>query len=158
MFRLHELTALVKKRKKIGRGGSRGGTSGRGSKGQRARSGGRKRKLSAGFEGGQMPLFRRLPKRGFSTDRFGEVTVHVINLKQLDHAFSEGATVDLAALMEKGLVSKKKSQKGMSAHMIKVLGNGTLSKKLIVTADAFSKSAVEAIQNLGGEARLMKGM
>ena len=55
-------------------------------------------------------------------------------------------------------MSKKKSQKGMSTHMIKVLGNGTLSKKLIVTADAFSKSAVEAIQNLGGEARLMKGM
>ena len=87
MLRLHELTALVKKRKRIGRGGARGGTAGRGSKGQRARSGGRKRKLSAGFEGGQMPLFRRLPKRGFNTDRFGQAIVHVINLEQLNHAF-----------------------------------------------------------------------
>lgn len=158
MLRLHELPALVKKRKRIGRGGSRGGTSGRGSKGQRARSGGRKRKLAAGFEGGQMPLFRRLPKRGFNNDRFGEAEMHIINLEQLNNAFEEGATVDLAALVQKGLVSKKKSQKGMSNQMIKILGNGTLSKKLIVSADAFSKSAITAIQNLGGEARLMKGM
>jgi large subunit ribosomal protein L15 len=158
MLLLHELPALVKKRKRIGRGGSRGGTSGRGSKGQRARSGGRKRKLSAGFEGGQMPLYRRLPKRGFNNDRFGEAEMHIISLEQLNNAFEEGATVDLAALVQKGLVSKKKSQKGMSNQMIKILGNGTLSKKLIVNADAFSKSAVTAIENLGGEVRLMKGM
>jgi large subunit ribosomal protein L15 len=158
MLALHELTALVKKRKRIGRGGARGGTAGRGGKGQRARSGGRKRKLRAGFEGGQMPLYRRLPKRGFSNDRFGEAEMHIINLEQLNNAFEEGATVDMAALVEKGLVSKKKSQKGMSNQMIKVLGNGTLSKKLIVNADAFSKSAVTAIENLGGEVRLMKGM
>lgn len=158
MLVLHELAALVKKRKRVGRGGSRGGTSGRGSKGQRARSGGRKRKLSAGFEGGQMPLYRRLPKRGFNNDRFSDAEMQIINLEQLNNAFDEGATVDMAALIEKGLVSKKKSQKGISNQMIKILGNGTLSKKLIVNADAFSKSAITAIENLGGEVRLMKGM
>ena len=157
MLRLHELTALVKKRKRVGRGGSRGGTSGRGSKGQRARSGGRTRKLSAGFEGGQMPLYRRLPKRGFNNEQFIDVVTHIVNLEQLNDAFQDGATVDMAALIEKGLVSKKKSQKGNNL-VIKILGSGTLSKKLIVNADAFSKSAVEAIEKLGGQVRLMKGM
>ncbi len=88
---------------------------------------------------------------------FSEAVMQIINLEQLNNAFEKGAIVDMAALVEKGLVSKKKSQKGMSNQMIKVLGNGTLSKKLIVNADAFSKSAITAIENLGGEARLMKG-
>ena len=154
MVRLHELTALVKKRKRVGRGGSRGGTSGKGHKGQKARSGA---KISAGFEGGQMPLFRRLPKRGFNNARFSD-DMCIINLEQLNNAFEEGATVDAAALVEKGLVSKKKSQKGMSNLTVKILGNGTLSKKLIVAAGAFSKSAAKAIEDLGGEARLTKGM
>ena len=157
MLRLHELPALVKKRKRVGRGGSRGGTAGRGSKGQRARSGGHS-KFSAGFEGGQMPLYRRLPKRGFNNDRFSDEKMFIVSLEQLNNAFEEGATVDMAALIEKGLVSKKKSQKGISNQMIKILGNGKLSKKLIVTADAFSESAVKAIENLGGEVRLTKGM
>lgn len=151
MVSLHNLTPLVKKRKRIGRGGSRGGTSTKGHKGQHARSGG---KVRNGFEGGQMPLFRRLPKRGFINSPFAKET-KVVNLEQLN-AFENGATIDMNMLIEKGIV---KVNKGTSnGILLKVLGNGALTKKLTVTADAFSESAKKAIEGLGGEARLTKEM
>ena len=89
MLNLHNLTPLVKKRKRIGRGGKRGGTSGKGHKGQSARSGGQQ--SANGFEGGQMPLFRRLPKRGFNNSPFAQVT-KIVNLQQLNEVFEDGAT------------------------------------------------------------------
>ena len=140
MLKLDKLTPSGKKRKRRGRGGSRGGTSGRGHKGQKARSGGN---ISPRFEGGQMPLSRRLPKRGFTNARF-KVEVKVVNLDQLETQFEEGAQVDKAILFEKGIL------KGHGKFVLKVLGNGALTKKLTVVADAFSASAVKAIENLGG--------
>ena len=144
MFRLNSLTSLVKKRKRIGRGGSRGGTSGKGHKGQKARSGGG---IRPGFEGGQMPLHRRLPKRGFSNARFKKV-IEIVNIKRLDEVFNEGDAVSRESLIEKGVIRGKRSKK---KFMLKVLGNGILTKKLIVSADLFSKAAVEAIENIGGQ-------
>lgn len=151
MLKLHTLTPLVKKRKRIGRGGERGGTSGKGHKGQKARSGG---SVSPKFEGGQMPLYRRLPKRGFNNVEFSP-EVEIVNVQQLNDAFDTGALVDRAALMEKGLIKPKKGLRG-SAVIIKVLGNGTLAKKLTVRADAFSKTAEAAIKKVGGETHLTK--
>jgi large subunit ribosomal protein L15 len=151
MVSLHNLTPLVKKRKRIGRGGSRGGTSTKGHKGQSARSGG---KIRNGFEGGQMPLFRRLPKRGFINSPFAQET-KIVNLEQLN-AFEDGAIVDMQALLEKGIVKVKKGV--VKGFLLKVLGNGALKKKLTITADAFSESAKKAIESLGGEARLTKEM
>ena len=150
MSQLNKLSSLVKKRKTIGRGGSRGGTSGKGGKGQTARSGGSTR---LGFEGGQMPLFRRLPKRGFNNYEFAK-EVSIVNLKAINDAFSEGQEVTPETLIEKGLVSVKKGNK--SPLLVKVLGNGALSKKLTVIADAFSASAREAIEKSGGKAQLTK--
>lgn len=151
MIRLHELPALVKKRKRVGRGGSRGGTSGKGHKGQKARSGGR---VARGFEGGQMPLYRRLPKRGFNNTVFSQ-EMCVINVGQLNNVFEAGSTIDLDALIARNLISKKKSQGEL---FVKVLGDGELTKKLVISAHAFSKSAIKAIEDQGGEARLLKGM
>ena len=145
MFELNNLSPLTKSRKRVGRGGSRGGTSGRGHKGQNARSGGGVR---AGFEGGQMPLSRRLPKRGFNNKRFA-VVITVINLADLERHFEDGTTVDRAALVAKRLVKKA------SRIQVKVLGKGTLSKKLMVTANQFSASAQEAITKAGGVASLV---
>lgn len=149
MFQLNNLTPLVKKRKRVGRGGKLGGTSGKGHKGQKARSG---PKIRIGFEGGQMPLFRRLPKRGFSNFDFG-TDYTIVNLQQLEAAFQVGETVTKEALLEKGIL---KVQKGQKNFLLKVLGSGKLSKKLVVHADAFSESAIKAIENCGGEARLNK--
>ncbi|MGB8367244.1 MAG: 50S ribosomal protein L15, partial [Candidatus Babeliales bacterium] len=98
MFRLENLVPLGKKRKRVGRGGSRGGTSGKGHKGQKARSGGG---IAPAFEGGQMPLHRRLPKRGFTNARFKKV-IEIVNLKHLDKIFNEGETVSKKILIEKG--------------------------------------------------------
>ncbi|MEX2437833.1 MAG: 50S ribosomal protein L15 [Candidatus Babeliales bacterium] len=142
---LNELKKLVKKRKRIGRGGSRGGTAGRGHKGQRARSGGKSR---SGFEGGQKPLHRRLPKRGFSNVRFA-TEYEIITLADLERLFVDGATVDKAALIDKGAVSKR-------TQLVKILGNGELSKKFKVHADAFTKSAMEKITKHGGKAEVSK--
>lgn len=150
MLQLNNLKSLVKKRKRVGRGGSRGGTAGKGHKGQKARSGGY---VSPKFEGGQMPLYRRLPKRGFNNKDFQQA-VEIINLQQLNDSFENGARVDLQALIEKGLVRVKKGVSGLT--QLKVLGKGTLAKKLVVVADSFSKSALEAINNLGGEAQIIK--
>lgn len=149
MLKLNKLKKLVKKRQRVGRGGNRGGTAGKGHKGQKARSGGH---VSPKFEGGQMPLYRRLPKRGFNNYEFQDV-VEVVNLKQLN-VFEQGARVDKAALLERGIINVKKSVQG--GLRLKVLGHGKLDKKLVIIADAFSASAKEAINKLGGEAQLTK--
>lgn len=154
MFQLENLKPLVKKRKDLGRGGKRGGTSGKGHKGQKARSGGSPR---LGFEGGQMPLHRRLPKRGFTNAPFKK-TVEIIDLSCLDSLFDAGATVTRDVLLEKGVLKGKKSKRIFkNSFILKVLANGQLTKKLTVYADAFSEAALKAIQEVGGEAHVVKG-
>ncbi len=149
MLQLNNLSPLVKKRKRVGRGGKLGGTSGKGHKGQKARSGGY---IRIGFEGGQMPLFRRLPKRGFNNFNFQENQC-IVNLEQLNSAFDAGATITKEALLEKRIIKARKSDHGF---LLKVLGTGKLSKKFIVHADAFSEAAAKAIVDNGGEARVTK--
>jgi len=141
-MKLHELSPQnggTKKAKRIGRGpGSGWGkTSGKGHKGQKSRSGGGVR---PGFEGGQMPLARRVPKRGFVNVFATEYAV--INLTKLD-LFDEGATVDTKALTDKGIIRDVKDG-------VKVLGNGKITKKLTVSLAAFSKTAKEKIEAAGG--------
>lgn len=149
MFSLDKLSPLVKKRKRIGRGGDRGGTSGRGNKGQKGRTSGQVR---VGFEGGQMPIFRRLPKRGFNNADFQQ-EICIVNLGQLNEVCQDGQEVTKEFLIEKGLIKSGKSKKNL---LLKVLGHGTLSrKKLIVHADRFSQSAVTAIENAGGKVQLI---
>lgn len=133
-----------KKDRRVGRGSSsgRGTTAGRGNKGQQSRSGG---KTYIGFEGGQMPLYRRLPKRGFTNRNTKEIVA--INLSALE-CFDNGATVDVNALMEAGIVKNPRDG-------VKILGNGDLTKKLNVKVDAFSASAKEKIEALGGTAEVM---
>ena len=154
MIELHNLTGLLKKRKRVGRGGSRGGTSGKGHKGQKARSGGYVR---IGYEGGQMPLYRRLPKRGFNNTQF-QNEILTVNLTDLERVFESGAQVTRETLVEKGLIKVAHGAKGTPSVQVKILGNGKLTKKLDVSADAFSKSALKAIQDNGGQARLIKEM
>jgi large subunit ribosomal protein L15 len=146
MLQLNKLASLVKKRKRVGRGGSRGGTSGKGHKGQKARSGGYVR---ISYEGGQMPLVRRLPKRGFSNTNFKKV-FEIINLGILNDAFNDGETVSKETLVQKGIINAPKT------FLLKVLGDGTLDKKLVVHADAFSQSALKAIGDRGGQANVIK--
>ena len=148
MIQLHTLKPLVKKRKRVGRGGGRGGTSGKGHKGQKARSGGG---VKASFEGGQMPLHRRLPKRGFKNVQF-QSEAYVVDLGRLHEVFDDGTEVTKALLIEKRVINPRKSK---GAYTVKVLGNQA-SKKLVIHADAFSKGAAKAIQEAGGEARLIK--
>ena len=145
---LNELAPAVgathnSKRKGRGPGSGNGKTAGKGHKGQKARSGGGVR---PGFEGGQMPLQRRLPKRGFK-NHFATVYANV-NLNDLEARFEDGAVVDTEAIIASGLI--KKPMDG-----IKVLGNGTLTKKLTVKAAAFSASAKEKIEAAGGSAEVM---
>jgi len=132
-----------KKRKRVGRGpgSGHGKTCGRGTKGQQSRSGGGTR---PGFEGGQMPLFRRLPKRGFNNSKFRTVYA-IVNVGQLEAAFDAGTTVDAAAIRAARLVNAKSGP-------IKVLGSGELTKKLNVQADRFSGSAKAKIEAAGGQA------
>ena len=122
-----------------GHGSGNGKTAGRGQKGQWARSGGGVR---VGFEGGQMPLVRRLPKRGFN-NIFAK-PLESVNVSVLEAKFEDGAVVNAQALLEKGILSK-------CEYGYKVLGNGTLTKKLIVRASAFSASAKEKIVAAGGK-------
>ena len=141
-MKLHELKPAEGSRKvrnRVGRGigSGNGKTSGKGHKGQNARSGGGVR---PGFEGGQNPLFRRLPKRGFTNINRKEYAI--VNLDALNR-FEDGAEVTPAALLETGIVSKELSG-------IKILGHGTLNVKLTVKAHKFSASAKEAIENAGG--------
>jgi large subunit ribosomal protein L15 len=148
MFKLDERVAVVKKRKRVGRGGSRGGTSGRGHKGQKSRSGAG-RKLSCAFEGGQMPLHRRLPKRGFTNARF-KVVHELVKLSELEQFFDNEQTVTKEDLVNKGLLKSIKSS-------VKVLSNGEITKKLTITVDACSASALEKIKSCGGAVAFIKG-
>ncbi|SNX54389.1 50S ribosomal protein L15 [Thermoanaerobacterium sp. RBIITD] len=146
-MRLHDLKpaeGAKRERKRVGRGigSGLGKTSGRGHKGQKARSGGNVR---PGFEGGQMPLTRRLPKRGFTNIFKKEYAI--VNLSLLDN-FEDGSVVTPELLIEKGLVKKVKDG-------IKILGSGDLNKKLTVKAHKFSKSAVEKIESVGGKAEVI---
>ena len=129
-------------RKGRGAGSGNGKTGGRGHKGQKARSGG---KVRIGFEGGQMPLARRLPKRGFN-NIFAK-PLETVNVSALNK-FEDGATVSVCDLLEKGILSK-------CEYGVKVLGNGSLSKKLTVRASAFSASAKEKIEAAGGKAEVV---
>jgi large subunit ribosomal protein L15 len=142
MFQLNDLAPLVKKRKRVGRGGSRGGTSGKGHKGQKARTSGT---VSPAFEGGQMPISRRLPKRGFNNKNFKK-RFEIVSLAQLEKSFNDGENIIKETLVERGII------KGKSNTLLKVLGGFNLTKKLIVSADAFSKSAIESINKVGGKA------
>jgi len=148
---LSNLVGTAKKKKRVGRGGSRGGTSGKGHKGQKARSGGSPR---PGFEGGQMPLYRRLPKRGFTNARF-KTTYQVISLDDISDRFDEGAQVTKESLLEKGLIRSKKMIPAKNL-LIKILAGKESVKKVTISADAFSKSAIKLIEGSGGEVRLIK--
>lgn len=146
-MRLNELTAApgsTKTSRRIGRGhgSGQGKTAGKGHKGQKARSGGGVR---AGFEGGQMPMARRVPKRGFNNIFALEiVTVNVGSL----NGFEDGAVVDAAALIEAGVIKK-------SCDGVKILSNGEIKKKLTVKAKAFSEAAKAKIEAAGGKAEVV---
>ncbi len=146
-MKLHELSPVpgsthVGKRKGRGIGTGNGKTGGRGHKGQKARSGG---KVRVGFEGGQMPLARRIPKRGFHNVFAKPLTA--VNLTVFN-GFEDGAVVDAAALMEKGIISD-------CPNGLKVLANGSLTKRVTVQAAAFSASAKEKIEQAGGKAEVV---
>ncbi|MUK90490.1 50S ribosomal protein L15 [Ornithinibacillus sp. L9] len=146
-MKLHELKASEgtrKNRNRVGRGTSSGNgkTSGRGHKGQNARSGGGTR---PGFEGGQMPLFQRLPKRGFTNIHRKEFAI--VNLDALNR-FEDGTEITPELLLEEGVVSNLKAG-------LKVLGNGSIEKKLTVKAHKFSASAKEAIEAAGGKVEVI---
>ena len=146
-MKLHELAPAAgskKTRTRVGRGlgSGLGKTSGGGQKGQNSRSGGGVR---TGFEGGQMPLYRRLPKRGFKNIfalQYAEVNVSQLN------RFEDGATVDPVALIEAGILKNVRDG-------IRILGNGTLERKLTVIANGFTKSAVEKIEAAGGKVEVI---
>ena len=147
-MKLHELSpapgsSTLPKRKGRGYGTGNGKTAGKGHKGQNARAGGGVR---PGFEGGQMPLYRRVPKRGFNNKRFATVYA-VVSLQDLNQ-FEEGTVVTPQLLWESGLI------KGQF-HGIKVLGNGEITKKLTVQASKFTGSAVQKLESLGGKAEVV---
>jgi|TARA_B110000438_G_scaffold2160_1_gene2263 large subunit ribosomal protein L15 len=142
-MQIHDVTARGNnhdKRKRVGRGvgSGKGKTAGKGHNGQRSRSGDLPR---IGFEGGQMPLFRRMPKRGFTNARFKKHYT-LVNIESLE-AFDAGEVVDLKAVLDMGLSRK-------TGEMLKVLGQGELSKELTIKAHKFSKSAQSKIESAGG--------
>ena len=148
-MKLHELSpqeGSVKNRFRKGRGAGSGNgkTAGKGHKGQNARSGGGVR---PGFEGGQLPLYRKLPKRGFKNVRFGKQYT-VINVEALNK-FNDGEVVDSAALLAKGLIAD------LAKNGVKVLGEGELTKKLTVKASVFSGAAQEKIEAVGGKTEVV---
>lgn len=147
-MRIHTLSpeaGATKESKRLGRGigSGKGKTSGKGHKGQNARSGGGVR---PGFEGGQMPLTRRLPKRGFN-NAFKKV-YSIVNVETLN-AFEDNTTINAAFLLESGVLSK------IEPYGLKVLGEGTLNKKLTVQAQKFTKSAEEKIKEAGGKVEVL---
>ncbi len=147
-MKLHELTPAegsTKVAKRVGRGhgSGNGKTAGKGHKGQKARSGG---SIRPGFEGGQMPLQRRVPKRGFNNIFAAKAAI--VNLGDIDARFEAGAVVNAQALMDCGLVKDCKNG-------VKVLGNGEMTKSLTVQAKSFSKSAQEKIEGAGGKAEVI---
>ena len=142
-MQIHDVTARGNnhdKRKRVGRGvgSGKGKTAGKGHNGQRSRSGDLPR---IGFEGGQMPLFRRMPKRGFTNARFKKHYT-LINIESLE-AFDAGEVVDLTAVLDKGVARN-------TGDMLKVVGQGDLSKELTIKAHKFSKSAQSKIESAGG--------
>ncbi|MBR6514478.1 MAG: 50S ribosomal protein L15 [Clostridia bacterium] len=146
-MKLHELSpapgsAKPAWRKGRGHGSGNGKTAGKGHKGQNARSGGGVR---PGFEGGQLPLYRKLPKRGFNNIFSKEYAI--VNVEDLNK-FEDGATVDMTALLESGMLRKE-------LDGLKVLGNGEITKKLTVKAKIFSASAKEKIEAAGGKAEVI---
>ncbi len=146
-MKLHEMKANDGARftsKRIGRGlgSGTGKTAGKGNKGQNARSGGG---VAIGFEGGQTPLFKRIPKRGFTN--FTRKEFAVVNLDDLNR-FNDGDTVDYEALKNAGVLKKE-------LDGVKILGNGTVEKKLTVKAAKFSKAAAEAIEKAGGKVEVL---
>ena len=148
-MKLHELSpqeGSVKNRFRKGRGAGSGNgkTAGKGHKGQNARSGGGVR---PGFEGGQLPLYRKLPKRGFKNFLFGKVYT-VVNVESLNK-FNDGEVVDAAALLAKGIISD------VAKNGVKVLGEGELTKNLTVKAAVFSGSAKEKIEAVGGKTEVV---
>lgn len=140
-FNLVAPAGANKKKRIVGRGSSSGlgKTAGKGHKGQKARSGG---KVYAGFEGGQMPLYRRVAKKGFSNYPFKKEYFE-INLSLIEEKYADGETVNKKSLKEKGLLKK-------SGILIKILGNGNITKKLTVDVDKISVSAKEKIEKAGG--------
>lgn len=147
-MKLHELSSPAgskKSVKRIGRGAAsgQGKTAGKGHKGQKARAG---RGMRPGFEGGQMPLQRRVPKRGFNNIFAKEIAA--VNVSALDKAFEDGATVTVDALIEKGLIKK-------ALDGVKILGNGEISKKLTVQVNSFSEAAKQKIEAAGGKAEVI---
>ena len=148
-MKLHELSPAegsVKEgfRKGRGAGSGNGKTAGKGHKGQNARSGGGVR---PGFEGGQLPLYRKLPKRGFNNFRFAKKYA-IVNLATLQDKFADDAVVDFAALLSAGIISNV-------FDGVKVLGDGELTKKLTVKAAVFSASAKEKIEAVGGKTEVV---
>ena len=125
-----------------GHGSGNGKTAGKGHKGQKARSGAPR----IGFEGGQMPLYRRIPKRGFKNRNSKEIVA--INLSVLDKKFEEGATVDVEALIKAGIIDAAKDG-------VKILGNGEITKKLTVKVNAYSEAAKAKIEAVGGTAEVI---
>ncbi len=147
-MRLHTLKprpGATHRKRRLGAGESsgRGKTSGKGHKGQKARSGG---SIRPSFEGGQMPLIRRLPKRGFSNLRFKEV-VGIVNLDDLEKCFEEGTVINETLLREQGLIRG-------NLDVIKILGRGELTKRFTVEVDRASSSAKEKIEKAGGSLSL----
>ena len=144
---VHQGIKANKPRKRIGRGSGsgHGKTSGRGHKGQRSRAG---FSSHIAFEGGQMPLARRIPKRGF-TNSFAR-TVFAVNVSDLNERFEDGAEVNVESLRERNLAKRRFDE-------LKILGNGELTKKLKVSAHRFSKSAEEKIKQAGGEVVILPG-
>ena len=134
-----------------GHGSGNGKTAGKGHKGQKARSGGGVR---PGFEGGQMPLYRRIPKRGFK-NRNTKI-IEIVNLSQLE-CFEDGDIVSIETLINAGMVNTKKIRNGYQRPYdgVKILGKGELTKKLTVQANAFSASAKEKIEAIGGKAEVI---
>jgi large subunit ribosomal protein L15 len=150
LMMLSEITKIAggcKRRKRVGRGESSGTgkTAGRGHKGCLSRSGGGPHPLS---EGGQMPIFRRLPKRGFSNFNFRN-EFEIVNVSQLEHCFADGDTVDFEVLKKLRLVQE-------SPARVKILAKGKLGKKLTVQAHAFSKKARQVIEDAGGKIELLE--
>jgi len=148
-MKLHELKpakGAVKEKKRIGRGTAtgQGKTAGRGQDGQWSRSGGG---VKPGFEGGQMPLYRRLPKRGFNNFEF-EKRYSIVNIEKLN-IFEDGTEITPELLKETGVVRK------IEKDGIKILGNGSIEKKLTIKANKFTKSAAEKIEAAGGKAEVI---
>ncbi|KRM60166.1 50S ribosomal protein L15 [Secundilactobacillus malefermentans] len=145
-MKLNELQAsegsrTLRTRKGRGRSAGKGKTSGRGQKGQKARS-----KTRLGFEGGQMPLYRRIPKRGFTN--IGRKEYAIVNVATLEERFDDGAEITPTVLVESGVIKNE-------LNGIKILGEGELTKKFTVKASKFSKTAVTAIESAGGKTEVI---